>query len=95
MILEARIDPKNVLLIDCEVSDAIGKHDGGSSDPNEVVDNIRSLIQVLASEMAAGLELTPAQGVQVNFAVRVNHDGSVVLARRPDDGQIHVSLKLA
>jgi hypothetical protein len=96
MILEARIDPKLSLLIDCETSAAIDKSEGGGqADPDKVLDNLRALVQTVASELAAGLQLTAAQGVNVDFAVRINANGTVVVAQRPTDGQFRVTLKVA
>lgn len=96
MILEARIDQKLGLLIDCESSSAIDKSEGGGqADPDKVLYNVRTLVQTVASEMAAGLQLTPAQAVNVEFAVRINANGTVVVAQRPTDGQFRVTLKVA
>ncbi len=97
MILESRIDPKVLLLIDCESSAGIDKSEGGGAhnDPDKVLENVRSVVQSISSELAAGLSLTPAQSVQIAFAVRVNGNGSVVVAQNLDGGQFQVTLKVA
>ena len=96
MILEANLPSKVLLLIDCENSSAITKSESGElEDPDKVLEYVRTVVESVATELGGNLALTPATSVTVEFAVRVNNGGAVVVAQRPEDGQFRVTLKLA
>lgn len=95
MILEAQLPSKHLLLIDCENSSAITKSESGAeSNPDKVLEYVRTIVQSVATELAEGLALTPAKSVDVEFAVRVNNGGEVVVAQTPNGGQFRVTLRL-
>ena len=96
MILETRLGPKTLLLIDCESTSAIDKGEGGgdNADPDQVLTSARQVIQSIASELTGSLDLNSIQAVEVEFSVKISGSAAVVIGQRPGDGQFHVRLKM-
>ncbi len=97
MLLESRINDKATLVFDCE---SVGGIDKGAisvtSHPDKVVPSAMEAIRAVAAEMGAALtaggERQPVM-MRVEFAVRVDSNAIVQIARNVDQGQFKVTLQ--
>ena len=97
MLLESQLNDRVTLLIDAE---SVGGIDKGaltvSSHPDRIVPRAVEVIRAVAErlgEAGAVDASTPPSEMEVTFAVRVDSNSHVSIARSPDDGQLRVTLR--
>lgn len=97
MLLESQLNDRLTLLIDAE---SVGGIDKGSltvtSHPDRIVPRTVEMIRAVAERLGeAGVvdAVTPPSTMEVAFAVRVDSNSHVSIARTPDDGQFRVTLR--
>ncbi len=96
MIIESRINPTTLLLIDCESSGAIEKGEGdGEANPDRAIHNLRTTLSIVAAELSNGLNLPSDKSVEVEFAVKVAQSGLVAIGQRPEEGQFRVRIRIS
>lgn len=96
MLLDARIDDKTHVYIDCETAGGFAKSDAASEfDPEQAIDHIVRLSAAMALRLAAATDQLPADArsaIQLTFSVKVQGDGVVCIGRNADDGQVKVQV---
>src|SRR5688500_8562065 len=97
MLLESRVNDKATIVFDCE---SVGGIDKGAvsvaSHPDKIVPFAIEAIRAVASELAAamdGVGTRPPVTMRVEFAVRVDANAVVQVARNVDQGQFKVTLQ--
>lgn len=98
MFFESKIDDQNWLLLETETSGAFAKNalEGSSMTPDMAFQNLC----LVSSQVAAGMvkildeKLAGTQlEVDVNFSVRSDAGGNVMVAMKPGEGQFSVTLR--
>lgn len=92
MLIESRIRPDVIVLIDCE---SVGGVDKSSikvdTDPDRVFQNAERVIKMVADHLADAMDQAHAD-IDIEFAVRVNSAAVVFVAQRPEEGQFRVRM---
>ena len=97
MILEANLDQHGVLLIDCESEGGINKGGGQkNAHPDRVLSAAVSAIKAVHNDVLVTAVQSGAapEGMEIEFCLKVDSSGNVVIARSTADGQFRVRLKL-
>ena len=95
MLLEAMLDEKTALFIDCETAGGFAKDDTSNQfNPEHALDHVVRIGAALAGRLATATEaLGDAHAaLQMSFSVKVQGDGVVCAGRTPDDGQVKVTI---
>jgi hypothetical protein len=101
MLLEARIDPKTVVYIDAETAGGFAK--GGDIEgfnEEQALDNVVRVATLVGRRLAetAGLTSAGADGptsLDLCFAVKIDGNSVVSIAKNPDGGQFRVTARWA
>lgn len=97
MLLESRLNEKLTLLIDCESLGGVEKAAVGSgSHPDKVMANVVSTVRATALELGNALDTSVPNApvmMEVEFAVRVDSNSIVSLARNANDGHFRIRLR--
>jgi hypothetical protein len=97
MLLESRINDRTTIIIDAETVGGIDKGGGVAfSHPDKALPNAMTLIRAVAETLGEGIPSgtnTPPDTMEVTFAVRVDSNAIVSLARAVDAGQLRVTLR--
>src|SRR5687768_12287074 len=94
MLLESRINDRTTLVIDAE---SVGGIDKGAlttqSHPDKIVPRTIEIIRAVAEQLSTAAEASAVSSMDVNFAVRVDSNSTVSVARTPNDGAFRVTLR--
>jgi hypothetical protein len=97
MLIESRLNDKATVIFDCE---SVGGIDKGTvsvaSHPDKIVPFAMEAIRAVASELGAAMNAPGAKPpvmMRVEFAVRVDSNAIVQIARNVDQGQLKVTLQ--
>ena len=97
MLLESRLDNRTTLVIDAE---SVGGIDKGalseSGHPDRIVESAVRMIRIVAGRLGEAAQVeggAAPTSMEVTFAVRVDSNAVVSMARTPDDGQFRVTLR--
>ena len=94
-----RLDESTQCLIECETSGAFSKSDLEiKPDPEQAVIIAMSTIVKIAEVMgrnSAQLKSAGANEFDIDFGIKVDGVGSVMIAQRVDEGQFRVALRFA
>ena len=97
MLLESRINERTTIIIDAETVGGIDKGGGvSSSHPDKALPSAMTLIRAVAETLGDAVPRegkSPPDTMEVSFAVRVDSNGVVALAREVDAGQFRVTLR--
>lgn len=97
MILEANLDQHGILYIDCESEGGINKGGGQkNAHPDRVLSAAVSAIKAVHNDVLATAVQSGAapEGMELEFALKVDFSGNVVVAKTPSEGQFRVRLRL-
>jgi hypothetical protein len=99
MLLESRLADDTALFIDCETVGGFNKSDTSDGfHPDDAIKNVCQIAGQVAAELAssarsaAGAKPSPGS-LELEFAVRVDSNATVSIARNSNDGQFKVTVR--
>lgn len=94
MLLESQLNDRTMLVIDAE---SVGGLDKGASSlsghPDKIVPRAIEIIQAVASQLGAAQVDNGASSMEIRFAVRVDSNSCVSIARSATEGQFQVLMR--
>jgi hypothetical protein len=96
----SRLDEETLVMVECETTGAFSKSDLEiKPDPERAIFNSVESIARIARTFSAGivpnLREIRANSFELNFACKVDGNGSVMVSQRSDDGQFRITLRWA
>lgn len=94
----SRLDEETQVLVECETTGAFSKSDLEiKPDPERAifvtVENIASLSRTLAMGIVPTLREVRASNFEVQYGIKIDGNGSVLISQRKEDGQFSVTLR--
>ncbi len=94
MLLESNLNDRTTLIIDAE---SVGGIDKGAltvqSHPDKIVPRAIEMIKAMADQLGSVAKAPGAPEMEVSFAVRVDSNSIVSIARTTESGQLLVTLR--